>query len=74
MLSLVILKTNAQNTIAGNFSSIKGETIRLMGYRGVDLFTIDSTVVTSQGDFTLHYSDANQGMGYLLTKENTLFI
>jgi thiol-disulfide isomerase/thioredoxin len=74
LLSLVILKTNAQNTIAGNFSSIKGETIRLMGYRGVDLFTIDSTVVTSQGDFTLHYSDANQGMGYLLTKENTPYI
>jgi thiol-disulfide isomerase/thioredoxin len=71
LLSLVILKTNAQNTIAGNFSSIKGETIRLMGYRGVDVFTIDSTVVNAQGDFSLNYSDANQGMGYLLTKENT---
>jgi peroxiredoxin len=73
-LSLVISKTTAQNTIAGNFSSIKGETIRLMGYHGVDAFTIDSTVVTSQGDFKLHYSDANQGMGYLLTKENTPYV
>jgi hypothetical protein len=71
LLSLVILKTNAQNTITGNFSTIKGETIRLMGYRGVDVFTIDSTVVNAQGDFSLNYSDANQGMGYLLTKENT---
>ena len=45
-----------------------------MGYNGVDVFTIDSNIVSSQGDFTLHYSDANQGMGYLLTSENKLYM
>ena len=67
----LVIQANAQNTIAGNFSSIKGQTIRLMGYRGVDVFTIDTAVVNTLGNFELNYSDANLGMGYLLTKENT---
>jgi hypothetical protein len=67
---LLVFKTTAQNTIAGNFSSIKGQTIRLMGYRGVDVFTIDSSVVDAEGNFELHYSDANLGMGYLVSSEN----
>ena len=67
----VVSQTTAQNSIAGNFSSIKGQTIRLMGYRGVDVFTIDTAVVNTLGNFELNYSDANLGMGYLLTKENT---
>ena len=71
LLTLVVFKTTAQNTIAGNFSSIKGQTIRLMGYRGVDVITIDTAVVNAEGNFELNYSDANLGMGYLLTKENT---
>jgi len=67
LLSLVVFQINAQNIIAGNFSSIKGQTIRLMGYHGVDVFTIDSSVVNTQGNFELHYSDVNLGMGYILT-------
>jgi peroxiredoxin len=67
---LVVLDTNAQNIIAGNFSSIKGQPIRLMGYRGADFYSVDSTVVNEQGNFELHYSDTNLGMGYILTNEN----
>ena len=70
----VVFQTTAQNSIAGNFSSIKGQTIRLMGYRGVDVFTIDTAVVNTLGNFELNYSDANLGMGYLLTKENTPYV
>jgi len=71
---LLVFKTTAQNAITGNFSSIKGQTIRLMGYRGVDVFAIDSSVVNAQGNFELHYSDANLGMGYLLTSENAPYM
>ena len=70
LLSFFVFKTTAQNSIAGNFSSIKGQTIRLMGYQGADVLAIDSTVVNAIGNFELHYSDANLGMGYLLTSEN----
>lgn len=71
---IVFLKLTAQNTIGGNFSSIKGQTIRLMGYRGADVYSIDSSQVDSQGNFELRYSDANQGMGYLLSSENNPYM
>lgn len=70
----LFFKTSAQNTIVGNFSSIKGQIIRLMGYQGTDALAIDSTVVNAVGDFELHYSDANLGMGYILTNENKPYI
>jgi len=66
----LFFKTSAQNTIVGNFSSIKRQTIRLMGFQGVDTFIIDSAEVNAVGNFELHYSDANLGMGYILTNEN----
>jgi peroxiredoxin len=71
---LVVFQTTAQNSIAGNFSTIKGQTIRLMGFRGAEVFTIDSTVVNAEGNFELLYSDAKLGMGYLLTSENTPYM
>lgn len=71
---LVVFQTTAQNTIAGNFPLINGQTIRLMGYHGADVFTIDSTVVNAQGEFILHYSDVNLGMGYLLSSEGNPYM
>jgi peroxiredoxin len=70
LLSFIAFKSTAQNTIIGNFKSIKGQTIRLMGYLGTEVLAIDSTVVNADGNFELHYSDAYLGMGYLLTSEN----
>jgi peroxiredoxin len=70
LLSAIVFQINAQNIIAGNFSSIQGQTIRLIGYQGTDVLAIDSTAVNAVGNFELHYSDANLGMGYILTNEN----
>ena len=67
---LLFFKSSAQNSFVGNFSSIKGQTIRLMGFQGADVLAIDSTVVNAIGNFELHYSNAYLGMGYLLTSEN----
>jgi thiol-disulfide isomerase/thioredoxin len=74
LLVFVVFETTAQNSVAGNFSSIKGQTIRLMGYRGVDVFAIDTAVVNAQGNFTLKYSDANLGMGYLVSSEGNPYM
>ena len=70
-MSLVVFQTTAQNSISGNFSSIKGQTIRLMGFRGKEVYSIDSSQVDSKGNFKLRYSNAKLGMGYLLSSENT---
>ena len=65
------MQTTAQNSISGNFSSIKGQTIRLMGFRGKEVYSIDTSQVDAQGNFKLRYSNAKLGMGYLLSSENT---
>ena len=70
LFTISVLQTTAQNAIVGNFSSIKGQTIRLMGYQGPEVYIIDSSMVNTEGNFELNYSDANLGMGYLLTSEN----
>ena len=72
--SLVVFQTTAQNTMTGNFSSIKGQTIRLMGYQGAEIYIIDSSMVNAKGNFELHYSDVNLGMGYLLSSEGNPYM
>ena len=67
---LLVFKTTAQNTITGNFSSINGQVIRLMGYRGAEVYKIDTALVDGKGNFKLNYSDAQIGMGYLINNEN----
>ena len=70
LLSFFVFKTTAQNSITGNFSSIIGQTIHLMGYQGAEVYIIDSSQVDLQGNFELCYPDVSLGMGYLLTSEN----
>ena len=70
LFTFSVLQTTAQNSISGNFSSIKGQSIRLMGYQGAEVYIIDTSQVDSQGNFKLRYSDAKLGMGYLLSSEN----
>jgi peroxiredoxin len=74
LLSFMFLKTTAQNTIAGNFKSIKGQTIYLMGYRGAEVYSVDSSRLDAQGNFELRYTDANLGMGYLLTSDDNSYM
>ena len=70
----MFLKITAQNTIAGNFKSIKGQTIYLVGYRGAEVYSIDSSRLDAQGNFELRYTDANLGMGYLLTSDDSPYM
>ena len=74
LLSFTVIQTTAQNSIVGNFSSIKGQSIRLMGYQGPEVYSIDSSQVDPQGNFELHYSNANLGMGYLVSSEGSPYM
>lgn len=56
--------------LKGNFSAVKSQTIRLIGFNGMGIYTIDSTKTNEQGSFSLTYSDSDLGMGYITAVDN----
>ncbi len=73
IFSILSLNACAQHTITGSFSSLVGQQVRLVGFDGFGIYTIDSTKVSEQGVFTLSYADKNQGMGYLSAEDNKAY-
>lgn len=76
ILNLIVLsiifctKCNAQNSITGYFRLLKNQTIRLIGFNGMGIYTIDSTKTNEQGNFVVAYSDSDLGMGYITAADN----
>ena len=60
----------SQQTISGNFPSLKNQTVRLIGFNGMGTYAIDSTLVNETGSFTLQYSLKDIGMGYISAADN----
>ena len=68
--ALLAFNSFAQNTLSGNLSLLKGQTIRLVGFNGLGIYNIDSTQINEQGTFSLQFSDADLGMGYIAAADN----
>ena len=51
IFSILSLNACAQHTITGSFSSLVGQQVRLVGFDGFGIYTIDSTKVSEQGVF-----------------------
>ncbi|HUX97317.1 MAG TPA: TlpA disulfide reductase family protein [Bacteroidales bacterium] len=72
-ICLLSLSAFAQHSITGNFPALEGQYVRLVGFEGFGIYTIDSTSVSEQGDFKLNYADKNRGMGYLAAEDNKAY-
>ena len=68
--TLVAFNSFAQNTLSGNLTLLKGQTIRLVGFNGLGIYNIDSTQINEQGDFSLQFSNTDLGMGYIAAADN----
>lgn len=71
---LLSLSAFAQHNINGNFPSLAGQQVKLLGFQDFGNYAIDSTRVSEQGDFTLSYTDKDLGIGYLAAEDNKPFI
>ncbi len=71
---LVGVELLSQNTLSGNFSALGNQSIRLVGFDGFEIYTIDSVRASANGAFSLSYSEKDYGMGYLATNDNKSFI
>lgn len=70
---ILSLSANAQHTITGDFSHLAGQLVRLTGFDGFKIYTIDSIRVSEKGVFNLKYADKDRGMGYLSTADNKAY-
>ncbi|MBK9733463.1 MAG: TlpA family protein disulfide reductase [Saprospiraceae bacterium] len=61
--------TNAQ-TISGNLSLLANQSIKLEGFNGLKTYPISTTTSDSMGNFTLQYTKADHGIGYLKSVDN----
>ena len=66
--------TSAQ-TIIGKLSLLNNQSIKLEGFNGLTTYPISSTTTDEEGDFVLNYSNADYGVGYLMSAdEKPLFV
>jgi len=73
LFSILSLNAYAQHNITGNFPYLAGQTVRLVGFEGFGIYTIDSTSVSEQGVFNVKYADKDWGMGYLADEDNKAY-
>jgi thiol-disulfide isomerase/thioredoxin len=73
ILSICTFCVNAQHTITGRFLPLAGQQVRLIGFEGFGIYTIDSTTVSEQGVFKMNYSEKDKGMGYLTAADNKAY-
>jgi thiol-disulfide isomerase/thioredoxin len=73
LLSVATVHVQAQHAIRGSFPVLAGQQVRLVGFEGLGIYSIDSTRVSDEGDFTLTYADQDSGMGYLAGEDIKAF-
>jgi len=57
-------------TISGNLSLLANQSIKLEGFNGLKTYPISTTTSDSMGNFTLQYTKADYGIGYLMSVDN----
>ena len=72
-LVIFYLCGNAQNKIIGNFPLMAGSKLSLIGFENMGIYTIDSTEVNAQGEFTLNYRSKDYGMGYIMSEDKKIY-
>jgi thiol-disulfide isomerase/thioredoxin len=70
---IISINANAQYILTGDFPPLAGQQVRLVGFEGFGIYTIDSTSASEKGHFALTYSSKDRGMGYLAAEDNKAY-
>jgi hypothetical protein len=78
LITLIILFAEVEllspKTITGSFSVLRNQPVRLVGFYGFEMYTIDSVKTSVNGVFTMRFSEKDYGVAYLVTDDNKSFI
>jgi thiol-disulfide isomerase/thioredoxin len=75
LISLSFGTIVSAQTISGNLALLADQPTKLEGFNGLKTYPISETICDSTGNFTIPYTKANYGIGYLNSVDNKpLFI
>lgn len=60
-------------TISGRLTMMAGQSLKLEGFNGLTTYYISSAQCDEKGNFSLSYSNADYGVGYLMAADNKPF-
>ncbi|HRQ28720.1 MAG TPA: thioredoxin-like domain-containing protein [Saprospiraceae bacterium] len=61
---------HAQHSITGTFPPLAQQQVRLVGFEGFNIYTIDTQKVSADGKFQLNFAPKDFGMAYLAAEDN----
>lgn len=70
---LIVEIAHSQNTVTGSFPTLANQHIKLVGFEGFTIYTIDSVMASTEGVFNLSYAKNDWGMGYLVANDEKPF-
>lgn len=74
VLLFISVSAFAQNSITATFTGLANQYIKLVGFKGFDIYVIDSTKANEKGKFQLFFGTKDFGMAYLLSEDNKSFV
>lgn len=75
IIALIFFSLNSYTqSVAGELSLLAGKIVKLEGFNGLQTYAISSTIADSNGYFSLRYSTADLGIGYLVSANEKPFI
>lgn len=76
LLTYFLLFTNfsqAQNLVTGNFPYMAGSKLSLIGFENMGVYSIDSTIIDPQGQFSLKFGSKDYGMAYITGEDKKIY-
>lgn len=70
---LTFAAVSTAQTVGGNLSELKQQSIELHGFKGLSSYLISKSTIDVAGNFQLAYTAADYGMGYLISADEKPF-
>lgn len=75
LFSVLLSWYGTSQTVSGNLNQLSNQEIKLEGFNGLNSYTISTAKIDDKGNFKLSYSNADYGVGYLISAdEKALFV
>ena len=73
IFTVLLTSSSFAQSISGNLSLLTNQSISLEGFNGLKSYPISTSKINDKGNFELFYSNADYGVGYLMSSNKKPF-